>query len=128
MQERPQSRLKDRARARPVRKARCRILARLGQHERAEQQIPRRVDSGKVLIDVVGLQRVMDTMVLRRGAQPPQSAQAELDIRVLEMGEEHSDQQANVSLTQFRGHLPRGGYDVQNGIKQWRPSATTAVL
>ncbi len=33
-----------------------------------------------------------------------------------------------VSLIRFRGHLPKGGYDVQNGIKQSQSTSTTTVL
>ena len=32
-----------------------------------------------------------------------------------------------VSLIRFRGHFPKGGYDVQNGIKEDGPAATAAV-
>ena len=32
-----------------------------------------------------------------------------------------------VRLIRFRGHLPKGGYDGQNGIKQARTTGTTTV-
>jgi hypothetical protein len=31
-------------------------------------------------------------------------------------------------LIRFRGHLPRGGYDVQNAIQSWRPACPATVL
>ncbi|MGH8547302.1 MAG: hypothetical protein ACRERU_01615, partial [Methylococcales bacterium] len=33
-----------------------------------------------------------------------------------------------LGLIRFRGHFPKGGYDVQNGIKQSRTTRTTTVL
>jgi hypothetical protein len=33
-----------------------------------------------------------------------------------------------LALIRFGGHLPKGGYDVQNGITQGRTTGTTAVL
>ena len=33
----------------------------------------------------------------------------------------------SLSLIRSRGHLPRGGYDVQNGIKQHEAAGTAAV-
>jgi hypothetical protein len=32
-----------------------------------------------------------------------------------------------VGLIRFGGHLPKGGYDVQNGIKQSRTTRATTV-
>jgi UDP-N-acetylglucosamine 4,6-dehydratase len=35
---------------------------------------------------------------------------------------------ACMSLIRSRGHFPKGGYDVQSGIKQGRPASPAAVL
>ena len=34
---------------------------------------------------------------------------------------------ASLGLIRFRGHVPKGGYDVQNGINEGRETGATTV-
>ena len=47
---------------------------------------------------------------------------------VIDEAQDLSVQEASLSLIRFGGHLPRGGYDGQNGIKQGGTTGTTTVL